>query len=326
MFKSLLIQSKRFLQKREGNDNTVLLSVLIILISACSSMFFPFSTYAATLAIFGVPHVVVELRYIDSRFHGQISELFEFILIQGLLIIAGIRCFSLFGFFPVQFTSVIELCLLFCLVLTATYFLFKQGFKFALLGLTLSIGLGIGTLLSPLTTLILFAILHNLTPIGFIAKQFRVGQRTRALFLCSCIFLILPLVIFVSRWLIVDELSLENFTSYLSVFVPSQLQQQAIALPLFCAVTFLQCMHYAVVIGLFSQWTVWQAPTLIPWPKPKYFLVILLGVSTLFLISFTHSFLGTRAFYSIAAAIHAWVEIPLLLIALIPSNQVLKSN
>lgn len=314
-------------EKLKTKDNIVLICGSIVLISAFLSVFFPFSTYSVSLAIFGVPHVIVELRYIDSHFHARISQLFESIMVTGLLIIATIRYLYLCGFFTVQFTSIIELCLVLFLAIGATYLIFKKNLKSAIVSSILTIAICIGIWFSPLTTLIIFAILHNLTPIGFIAKQFQAQpQQKKALLLCSCIFFILPLVVFLSRWTMVHQVQLGNYTSYLNAFVPSELQQKTIALPLFSAVTFLQCMHYAVVIGLFSGWTTWQADTLVPWPNPKYFLRTILAVSAFFSIGFTYSFLGTRAIYSIVAAIHAWVEIPLLLISLIPSDPVLKSD
>ncbi len=326
MFKILSIQSQILLALLKANQNKVVIAILIVTITAYLSIFFPFSTYAVSLAIFGVPHVILEIRYLDSRFHNHFGKFFEFFLIQGLLIIAIVRSFCLSGFLTVQFTCKIELCLVLSLVLTATYFLFKQSFKLSLIGLSLSLVITLGILLSPSTTLIIFAILHNLTPIVFITKQFHHYQRKIALRLCFWIFLILPIIVFITRWSIEHDISLKNFAFSLNAFVPTQLQLLPLALPLFSTVTFLQCMHYAIVIGLFSQWTVWKAPTLIQWPQPKYFLMLLLTISTLFLISFSSSFLLTRSFYGIGAVIHAWAEIPLLLMTLIPCQAVFKSS
>ena len=75
-------------------------------------------------------------------------------------------------------------------------------------------------------------------------------------------------------------------------------------------------MHYAVVIGLFPQWTFDRSKMFLPWVSSKYFYWLLAGISACFLIAFQQSFFITRALYSIVAAIHSWLEIPLLLLIL----------
>lgn len=113
--------------------------------------------------------------------------------------------------------------------------------------------------------------------------------------------------------LIIVYLRPEANSIYLSAFIAPAWQQLSIAYPLFSAVAFLQCLHYAVVIGLFSCWTPTRADSFIPWLVPKYFYLSVGMISVIFLIAFGHSFTLTRAFYGVVASVHAWIEIPLLI-------------
>lgn len=294
----------------------------IILVSALCAIAFPFTTYATTLATFGIAHVAIELRYIDSRFHQNLCTNIEMRLVQLVLAIALLRCCSIFGLIGVELAYLLEL---FCgvgLVLLATHHLFQHSWRLGLFGFAVSFLLGIGIIKDPIATLVILAIIHNLTPIGFILEQQR-SQQIRTLLICGLIFGLMPLLIILLVSLPIANLPLEINQNYLSAFVAPSWQKLSIAYPLFSAATFLQCMHYAAVIGLFSQWTNERANTLLSWVSSKYFYCLLGGISVCFLIAFQHSFVLTRAFYGIVAAIHAWLEIPLLL--LLPL-QAIKQN
>lgn len=294
----------------------------IILISALSAIVFPFTTYTTTLATFGIAHVAIELRYIDRRFHQNLGTKIELRLVQLVLAIAFLRCCSIFGLIGFELAYLLEL---FCgvgLVLLATHHLFQHNWRLGIFGFAVSCLLGIGIIKDPIATLIILAILHNLTPIGFILER-QSSKYVRTLLICGFVFGLMPLLIILFRSLPIANLPLETNSNYLSAFVAPAWQKLSIAYPLFCAATFLQCMHYAAVIGLFSQWTFPHSKTLLPWLSSKYFYCLLGGVSLSFLIAFQHSFVITRAFYSIVAAIHAWLEIPLLL--LLPL-QAIKQN
>ncbi|AFZ24789.1 hypothetical protein Cylst_2583 [Cylindrospermum stagnale PCC 7417] len=79
-------------------------------------------------------------------------------------------------------------------------------------------------------------------------------------------------------------------------------------------------MHYAVVIGVLPQWdnaNQWRTTNgFFPWHQQKQFRWLVTLLSALLFIGFARSFINARAVYGIAAAVHAWVEIPILLLAL----------
>jgi hypothetical protein len=298
----------------------VILGMAIVLISLLCAIAFPLTTYATTLATFGIAHVAIELRYIDSRFHQRWDGNIEVRLIWLVLSIAVLRLSGIFGWIDGRFAQILELWIGVGLVLLATHHLYRHSWRQGLIGVAVGCILGIGILVDSIATSVIFAILHNLTPIGFILERQGLTSR-RILWNCATIFGLLPLLILLYQFSAFPHLPIETNLSYLGAFVPPAWQKSALAYPLFSGVAFLQCMHYGVVIGLFSQWTPKQSRTLIPWFLNTYFYLVLAGISICFFIFFQHSFILTRAFYGIVASIHAWIEIPLLLLSLQLINQ-----
>jgi hypothetical protein len=293
--------------------NIKLWGIAIVLVSAISAIAFPLTTYAATLATFGIAHVAIELRYIYSRFNRRLDRQTIVQLVGLVLAIATIRYVSIFGFIPSQIAQLLELGCGLGLVAIATHYLWIRNWKQGVIGTIVGCLLGIGIVCDPIATLVIFAIVHNLTPVGFIIE--RQGFKSpRIIWICGAIFGLLPLLIILYQLSPIINLPLEIKDTYLRAFIAPSWQQSAIAYPLFSAVAFLQCIHYAVVIGLFSQWTPDGADSPIRYPT-KYFYLLLGSISILLFIAFQHAFVLTRAGYGVVASIHAWIEIPLLLIA-----------
>jgi hypothetical protein len=284
----------------------------IVLVSAISAIVFPLTTYATTLATFGIAHVAIELRYIDSRFSQQLDRQITRPLVLLVLAIATLRCCSIFGFIPGQIAQLLELGCGLGLILIATHYLWVRDWRRGLIGIGVGCLLGIGIANDPIATLVTFAIVHNLTPVGFILE--RQGLKSlQMLWLCGAIFGLLPLLIICYQSVPIFSLPIEINNTYLHAFIAPSWEKSSISYPLFSAVAFLQCLHYAVVIGLFSQWTPDRTSSITY--SSKYFYLMLGVISVLFLIAFQHSFALTRAGYGAIASIHAWIEIPLLLIA-----------
>ncbi|PSB56322.1 hypothetical protein C7B77_12265 [Chamaesiphon polymorphus CCALA 037] len=285
----------------------------MILVSGLSAIAFPLTTYALTLATFGIAHVAIELRYIDSQFHSQLDPKIEIRLVLLLLSIAILRCCGIFGTIEPNIAHLLELGCGLGLVLVATHHLWTIDWRRGTLGIIIACVLGVGIVRDPIVTSIIFAIVHNLTPIGFILQRQELKSQ-RTLWLCGLVFGLIPLLILLYQFSPIFPLPLEANSIYLSAFIAPAWQQLSIAYPLFSAVAFIQCLHYAVVIGLFSRWTPTQTDSFIPWLAPKYFYLSICTISVIFLIAFGHSFILTRAFYGVVASIHAWLEIPLLII------------
>jgi hypothetical protein len=295
--------------------NAITLGGLIILASALGAIAFPFAIYATTLATFGIAHVAIELRYVDSQFHQQLDRTLESRLVILLIAIASWRCCAIFGWLAADIAHLLELGCGLGLVLLTTQYLGGTNRRSILPGIILSSLLGMGIVCDPIATSVSLAIVHNLTPIGFILDRQDSKYSRVLLVLCGLIFGAIPLSIFLWQLLhSIGQIDLVTNAIYLNAFVVPSWQKLPIAYPLFSAVVFLQCMHYLVVIGSFSHWTNDRTPTLLPWVNSKYFYIILAGISICLLFAFQHDFRLTRSLYGIVASIHAWIEIPLLLL------------
>ena len=320
-----------------------LTAFVLVLTSAFSSVAFPLGTYALTLAMFGLPHVLTELRYIDTRFSKRLDSTLRQRILLLLFAIFGIRCLQVIGVMSTQLSIPLELSCVACLVVLVIPIFTSKNWQLkilslgGILGVVILMFLTAGIFFAPTLTLLFFAIFHNITPVGFIAEKLRGLQRRSALWLCFLIFAVIPLIIisglpyqllssFGLTALQASILNVGNMDSHLGVFVPAQLHTEAIAIHAFSAAVFLQCMHYVVVIGIFSRWTNYtelqKVDSFFWWLSIEHFYKFVLFLSVLLFVSFIASFRDARAIYGIAAAIHAWVEIPILLLTLaIPARE-----
>ena len=81
-------------------------------------------------------------------------------------------------------------------------------------------------------------------------------------------------------------------------------------------------MHYAVILGVLPNWERNKHSNLLVFNRQNIFEKIVIFLSTLIFIYFAQSFTDARKLYSIAAAIHAWVEFPILLLSFaIPAEE-----
>jgi hypothetical protein len=298
--------------------NRVILGFLILWGSCWGAVVAPAATYIATLATFGFTHVWIELRYLNRRFRHRFEAWFTTRLLQGMLLVGLIRCASVFGLIPATLAYPLELTAGLGMVLVATRLLWRRNWHWGLVGIGVGIGLGWGILTDAIATSMVLALLHNLTPVGFILERQRANRAWIGL-ACGLVFGVMPLLIFLLAQFNATAAIPSN---YLRAFVAPVWQQAAIAHPLFSAAVFLQCLHYAAVIGLFSRRTN-ATPIGGTALKPKnrsfqtgtaWFYGGLMAASLVMLLGFWQSFLATRAIYGIVAAMHAWIEIPLLLL------------
>jgi hypothetical protein len=59
-----------------------------------------------------------------------------------------------------------------------------------------------------------------------------------------------------------------------------------------------------------------EARGLLPWPDGPAFAALCLVVAVASLAAFLNGFVETRAIYGLAASFHAWIELPILILAL----------
>lgn len=292
-------------------------SVAIALVAFASAQA-PLWVYATTLALFGLPHVLVELRYVDERFSGRIPRGTLLGLGAVLLAIAAVRVLAFAGGGTLVRT---ELLLGLGLVAMAATLLFARANPLgSLLAFLAAAALLAGVLYAPLPTLVGLALLHNLTPVGFLAERLQGRARRRAMAAALFVFFVVPLGIVLAPFLpsvVSGPFAVGELSHNLSAFVPSPWIGTAFGERLFAAAAYLQVMHYAVVLGVLPRLGGGdqRQHAVLPWPRRRTFTVAVALFATIAAAAFATDFFGARAGYAIFAAVHAWVEIPMLLVA-----------
>jgi hypothetical protein len=196
------------------------------------------------------------------------------------------------------------------------------------LAVTVATALGVATTIEPYETAIVLAVLHNFTPLAFLWEITPRHDRARVMILALTVFVALPLLVATGlpRQLLaalslpsLDPLAAGPLSDQLYVYAPASLLKYANALDLFTASVVAQCAHYAAVILVLPAMLGWRDPNargLVPWPKGAVFWALLLAASIVAVGRFTQGFASARALYGIAASVHAWIEVPVIVIAL----------
>jgi hypothetical protein len=125
-----------------------------------------------------------------------------------------------------------------------------------------------------------------------------------------------------------DPLHAGALAAQLYVYVPQPFVATQRAVDLFTASVVAQGAHYAAVLVLLPLLLSRLDPNargLVLWPRAGFFVLFCLAAGTLSLGFFFAGFAAARSFYGIAASVHAWLEIPILVLALTgraqPANQ-----
>jgi hypothetical protein len=336
---------------------------LVSAIALAAVLTAPLAAYVFLIALFGLPHVLCELRYCDERFSARAPRAALIAIGALLVVLAGLRIVQASGLVPAGVAVVAELGLGVALAAAGVWFMPRRR----ALGAFAGIALAAGTAFAPIMTFLVIAWLHNLTPLAFVAEIVPRRERARAIAALLIPFVLVPAVIAsglpqaaLERWLGYSALtapSLFHAGRYpLLAFLPQRMSF-AHALPLFSAAVAAQAMHYLSVIVVMPRLlkrygsisappSLWEGargrdgketqptvqiphPTpppegegrstrknLVPWPSWRTFYVAVGGLALGVFAGHAIDYPNARAFYSVAAAIHSWVELPIFLIAL----------
>lgn len=301
---------------------TVLLSVSVVIATVVAV---PLLVYSMTLATFGAAHVLSELRYIDDRFGRRLGTPYAATIGPLLAGAIGARASGVFGLLNTPTAAIIELSFVTALALTAA----RGDFRQRALAVGVSVALGIATLVSPFDTSIALSILHNLTPLAFLWEISRPGLRRRVMTLALLAFVGLPVLVATGLprmalasvgigVMSIDPIGAGALGSHLYIYVPTPLLGSGSAIDLFSASVVAQCAHYAAVILVLPAMlaaTDAGARSIVAWPRGKLFVTVVTILSSIVLYQFAIGFVSARALYGIAASLHAWLEIPLVIIA-----------
>ena len=300
----------------------------------------PLVAYAGSLALFGLPHVLTELRYVDGRFGRRLGAGRVTALVGLLLLAVALRTLGWLGRVDPQEAFAAELGVVAVLAFVTVPDLVHVPWM-ALLALAGGGALALGSWQAPVTTLTVLAILHNLTPWGFLAERAAPGApRRRVAALGLLLFVGVPVVIALGGLAALWNAgglpattggfgSVGTLSMHRGVFVPAAWLDRAGATDVFSAVTYLQLMHYGVVLLVMPRLLAGGAgadrPRL-PWPRARWLAVGIAAVGLVATVGFVRDFGGTRAAYGVVASVHAWIEVPMLLWFLVPPRRPLPGR
>lgn len=285
----------------------------------------PVLAYAGSLALFGAPHALAELRYVDGTFSRRLGAGRGAAIAVALLVVVALRAATLAGAVSSADAIVLELGLVALLAFVVVPDLARRPMR-AAVAVGVGAAVAAGSLLAPIETVVVLALLHNATPVGFLLA--REDTRRGALRPALLVFVVVPLLIATglpARALapLADMLPSAEFAGpaagHLRAFVPPGVLGTDAAIPIFSAAAYMQILHYGVVLlvlpGLLRSGD--DAPRL-PWPRALPLAIGIAVAGALFSFAFFADFAETRRAYGLLAAVHAWIEIPVLLLALAP--------
>ena len=290
---------------------------------AVAASAFPLAVYTVALACFGMPHVLAELRYVDRRFGRRLDRGFIIVAAGLLALIVLTRASVALHVLPPDIGVPLELALAASLAVACA----KGGLAQRLTGLCVGAAIATATLIAPFATMVGFSILHNFTPLGFL-WQISADRRRRGVMAFGAVaFFVIPLAvalgapraIFGAEVPALDPLGAGPLAAHLGVYVPEKFLDAAAARDLFSAAVAAQGAHYLCVIVILPAMLRRFEPSaegLLSWPKERIFGLLCAATSAFAAAAFGRDFLQSRAIYGIAAALHAWIEIPILIIAL----------
>ncbi|MGO9024478.1 MAG: hypothetical protein ACLQIQ_09315 [Beijerinckiaceae bacterium] len=295
----------------------------------------PLAIYTVSLALFGLPHVLSELRYVDHRFGRRLDRRLLLPIAVLLPAIVALRTATVFHLLAPALGVTAELGGVALLALCCA----QGSAARRTVALVVAGSLGGATALAPYDAAISLAILHNLTPLGFLWQIVPSKKRRFAMFWAVAGFVGLPLLV-ATGWpraaLLclfgpageIDPLHVGALAAQLYVYVPTPFIATPRAVDFFTASVVAQGAHYAAVLILLPLLLARldrSARGLVMWPRAAFFVLLCGAAGALSLGAFFSGFAEARALYGIAASVHAWLEIPVLVLALTgpvqPANQ-----
>lgn len=302
----------------------------------------PVSVYAFSLALFGVPHALVELRWVARRYGARRTVAARVLPVLLLVALGRLLAFPL-GW-STGISTTVELALgaglVLCVLVPARAAAAPgPGAPRAVGGVLVLALLAVGIVLAPVDAMLVLAILHNATPLGLVADRLRDGDsspsaRAGFAFAGGVAFVAVPLALASGAVTSVFSLPATSSTDSdlaganglglvlhdgLAAFTPSFVPASR-ALDLLRAAAFLQVVHYVAVLLVLPL--LGPAPARRPSksspPAPRAFAVLAVGLGLVFATGFVVDFREAKASYAVLAAVHVWLEFPALLLALGP--------
>jgi hypothetical protein len=282
------------------------------------ALWLPLPLYLVSLALFGLPHIIWELGFLRSRYAARWPTQWWIALWVVLLLQALARGAVWLGTYPAESSRIVDILALFLLGLIVLFAPMRVGWLVRIAGMALA-----GAIMWLLEqgdlagALLVLAISHNFTPLAMAWDMARDHRPARRLAWTITGLLMLPLLVAASGW--EGGMLPAAFASHawtLDGQIPTSVggsHRQAVM----SAVVLAQCIHYYCVIILLPRAEARRIDAAVIPVRiyPVFFLAALL-----LLAYFLHDYASARQFYSVAAGVHAWLEWPVLLMALLSAG------
>ena len=185
------------------------------------------------------------------------------------------------------------------------------------------VAVGLGAVVAPVTTLLVLAVLHNLTPVAFLADVDR--GRPQVWLGALAVFVGAPLLVASGAvhavleplgawWPDASWFAHDGLARHLGAYLPEPVRSWPSAPRLFAGVVVAQCLHYVAVIGILPRYAP-EARGALGRVPASWFVGAVVVTSAVFVVAYALDFSGSRTIYGVAAAVHAWLEVPVLLVA-----------
>jgi hypothetical protein len=283
----------------------------------------PLPLYLASLALFGLPHVIWEASFLRRRFAARWPLRWWLALWVILLAQAGVRMavwLGAFGGDAAQILDLLSLLMLGAMVVLAPA---RTGWTARIAGLLLA---GAMLLLLDsgefLTALLLLAVIHNFSPLAMVWDMSRDKAADdaagRHLAWHVSFLFVLPLLLAGGLWAmpaIPDGLA--AYGALLDTQLPANWGGEHRA-ALLSAIVLSQCLHYYCVIVLLPQAQRRRSAQALMSPRMR---AVAIGAAVLMCGYYLHDYAGARTLYAVASGMHAWIEWPVLLLALLGARR-----
>jgi hypothetical protein len=293
---------------------------LLLGAAAIAAVTHPLLTYSLSLATFGLAHALVELRVLDVRYRRELVRPELATVVLALAVVFVVRCMANVHWIDRGTSHALELALGVTSVVVLLPRMLRRGRTHAAVALAVAVALAIGLAISPLGTLLVLAVLHNLAPWPLVAAVADAHTRRRLWRIGAVVYVAVPLVIATGwpyAWLAglaapeATVLPTGPLFDHLGAFAgPSPLDHPEAALHVFAACAYLQCAHYVGVLLVLPT----QAPTQMRVPPRVVIPIVLLAAVGVILYAI--DFAAARSWYGTIAGVHAWAEFPAMLLVL----------
>lgn len=286
------------------------LNFKIIILFGLLASIAPFISYTVSLVCFGLSHITYELKFLDQYYGRKYEKPFVRIIIFFSSLFALATAISIFfgqPFDAIKFAILIVL-------LTLPILKYQLYWNTPIIFLV-----GAGIIYFPVLTYLVFAFLHNLTPIFFLRDRLTRKRDTFSIVLC--IFIGAPIVVGIFTFLIQNNLGFENFifsantqSMLSSHYLVETENLSRLKIAFFSSAVFLQLLHYYFTISILPRLNEVKAEKWLFWKNSNSLFITVVLSSFILATGYMVNFSNVRDYYGILASFHAIIEWPVILL------------